>query len=174
MCTHHKFHWIFLTCRHVTSNQISWSMLAILLLLLILILIIIIIIIIIITTIITIIIIYYHYYYCYYYIDRRIYINLSKSTQSAAVLKPFEACCQWALLNVKIMTLLFTFSVYKYICHLVSKVHDRTCRVSVIHRTLTWTTWRLTCVRDHSSACVYTRGVGHTGQRVSTTLLTRK
>ena len=33
-------------------------------------------------------------------------------------------------------------------------------RVSVIHRTLTWTTGSLTCVRDHSCACVYTRGLG--------------
>ena len=33
-------------------------------------------------------------------------------------------------------------------------------RVSVIHRTLTWTTESLTCVRDHSYACVYTRGLG--------------
>ena len=33
-------------------------------------------------------------------------------------------------------------------------------RVSVIHRTLTWTTGSLTCVRDHYYACVYTRGLG--------------
>ena len=34
-------------------------------------------------------------------------------------------------------------------------------RVSVIHRTLTWTAGSLTCVRDHSYACImYTRGVG--------------
>ena len=32
--------------------------------------------------------------------------------------------------------------------------------VSVIHRTLTWTTGSLTCARDHSSACAYTRGLG--------------
>ena len=31
---------------------------------------------------------------------------------------------------------------------------------SEIHRTLTWTTGSLTCVRDHSYACVYTRGLG--------------
>ena len=34
-------------------------------------------------------------------------------------------------------------------------------RVSVIHRTLTWTTGSLTCVRDHSYACVHTRGLAH-------------
>ena len=33
-------------------------------------------------------------------------------------------------------------------------------RVSVIHRTLTWTTGSLTCVRDHSDACVYTLRLG--------------
>ena len=32
--------------------------------------------------------------------------------------------------------------------------------VSVIHRTLTWTTWSLTRVSDHSYAGVYTRGLG--------------
>ena len=32
-------------------------------------------------------------------------------------------------------------------------------RVSVIHRTLTWTTGSLTCVCDHSYACLYTLGV---------------
>ena len=36
-------------------------------------------------------------------------------------------------------------------------------RVSVIHRTLTWTTGSLTCVRDHCYTCVYTHGgFGHT------------
>ena len=33
--------------------------------------------------------------------------------------------------------------------------------VSVILRTLTWTTGSLMCVRNHSCACVYTREVGH-------------
>ena len=32
-------------------------------------------------------------------------------------------------------------------------------RVSVIQRTLTWTTGSLTCVRDHPFACVYTWGL---------------
>ena len=31
---------------------------------------------------------------------------------------------------------------------------------AVIHRTLTWITGYVTCVRDHSYACVYTRGLG--------------
>ena len=47
----------------------------------------------------------------------------------------------------------------------------RCFRVSVKHRTLTWTTGPLTCVRDHSYACVQTRGLG---QRVSTIFWTPK
>ena len=39
------------------------------------------------------------------------------------------------------------------------KVHSGSIRVSVIHRTRTWSTGSLTCVRDHSCACVYTRGL---------------
>ena len=41
--------------------------------------------------------------------------------------------------------------------------------VSIIHQTLTWTAGSLTCVRDHSYACVYTSGVEHTD---NTTFLT--
>ena len=38
-------------------------------------------------------------------------------------------------------------------------IHAGSFRVYVVHRTLTWTTWSLTCVRDHSYAGVYTRGL---------------
>ena len=31
---------------------------------------------------------------------------------------------------------------------------------AAIHQTLTWTTGSLTCICDHSYACVYTRGLG--------------
>ena len=40
------------------------------------------------------------------------------------------------------------------------QVHAGSFRVSVIHRTLRWTTGSLTCVSDHLYACVYTRGLG--------------
>ena len=40
------------------------------------------------------------------------------------------------------------------------KAHAGSFRVSTIHRTLTWTSGSLTCVPDHSYACVYTRGLG--------------
>ena len=39
----------------------------------------------------------------------------------------------------------------------VLQVHAGTVRVSVIDRTLTWTTWYLTYVLDHSYACVRVR-----------------
>ena len=66
--------------------------------------------------------------------------------------KPRGAKCQ----------LSYYFSVYAGSFH-----------VSVIHRTLTWTTRSLSCVRDHFCACVYTGGLAHR-HRVSTTFLTRK
>ena len=50
-----------------------------------------------------------------------------------------EACCQWVLLSAQTITLLFTVTVHKYIYRPVSKVHAGSLRVSVIHRTLTWT-----------------------------------
>ena len=68
---------------------------------------------------------------------------------------------QWALLNVGIITLLFTFTVQiKYIYPAVSKVHAGSFCVSVIQQTLTWTTGSFKCIRDHSYACVYTGVVG--------------
>ena len=45
--------------------------------------------------------------------------------------------------------------------------------ISVIHRTLTWTTGSLTCEHDHSYACVYTRGLG-TPTTSQHNILTRK
>ena len=56
----------------------------------------------------------------------------------------------------------------------ILQVHAGSFRVSVIHRTLTWTAGPLTCVRDHSNACTYTRGGWAHRQRVDTTFLTRK
>ena len=53
-----------------------------------------------------------------------------------------------------------------------NKVHHRFFRVSIIHRTLTSTIGSLTCVSDHSYACVYTLGGWAHRQRVSTTFLT--
>ena len=54
---------------------------------------------------------------------------------------------------------------FEFIRHLGSlipssevQVHAGYVRVSIIHRTLTWTTGSLTCVHGLSYACVYTRG----------------
>ena len=41
-----------------------------------------------------------------------------------------------------------------------STMHAGSFYVSVIHQILTWTTGSLMCIRDHSFACVYTRGLG--------------
>ena len=55
----------------------------------------------------------------------------------------------------------------------VLQVHAGSFCVSAIHRTLTRTTGSLTCVRNHSYACVYTQVVGHT-ENGSNTFLTQK
>ena len=39
-------------------------------------------------------------------------------------------------------------------------VHAGSFHVSIIHQTLTWTTGSLSCVHDHSCACLYVRGLG--------------
>ena len=94
-------------------------------------------------------------------VDRHIYLNLSKSTQSATGLKALKPDANGRyLINVQIFTLLFPFGVQKYIYHPVSKVHAGSFCVSLIHQTLTWTTRSLTCVHDHSCARVYTWGLG--------------
>ena len=68
----------------------------------------------------------------------------------------------WVLLNVKIITILFPFTVQKYIYPPVSKVHAGSFCVSVIHQTLIWTIGSFTCVRDNSYMCVWThRGWAH-------------
>ena len=72
--------------------------------------------------------------------------------------------------SVQIITLLFSFTVQKYIDPPVSKVHPGSFPVSVIHQTLTWTTGSLTCIRSY--ACVYTRGWGT--QTSQHNMLTRK
>ena len=70
-------------------------------------------------------------------------------------------------------TLLFKCIVQKYIYPSVSKGHTGSFRVSAIHRTLTWTTGSLMCVRIILKPA-YTHGGGWAHrQRVSTTFLTR-
>ena len=93
-----------------------------------------------------------------YCIDRRIYLNLSKRTQSAARLKALKPAVNGRyLLFMQTIALLFPFTVHKYIYPPISKVHAGSFRVFVIHQTLTRTTGSLTCVRDYFYACVYTR-----------------
>ena len=59
-------------------------------------------------------------------------------------------------------------------CPPVSTVHAGYFGVSVVHQTLTWTSGFLTCVRDHSGECVYTRGLGTHRQRGSMHNIKRK
>ena len=90
------------------------------------------------------------------------FISIFTNQLKAPQVESFETCCQWALLNVQIVTL------YIYSFHLlyrstffppVNKVHAGYFLVFVIHRTLTQPTGSLTCVHEHSCACVYTRGL---------------
>ena len=89
----------------------------------------------------------------------RIYLNLSKSTQSAPGLKALKPAANGSyLINVQIITLLFSFTVQKYIYPPVSKEQ---CWVFSTELCLTWTTGSLTCISHHFYACVHT-GVGPT------------
>ena len=93
---------------------------------------------------------------CYYYycIDKHTYLHVSKSTQSAAGLKALKSAANGRYLMCKSITLLFPFTVQKYIYSPVGKVHAGSFHVSVIHRNLTWTTGSLTCVHDHDTRLV--------------------
>ena len=79
-------------------------------------------------------------------IDRHIYLNLSRSTQSAAQLKSLKPAANGRYLMCK--SLPYTKYYYHY-CNLInylsscSKVHAGSFHVSVIHQTLTWATGSL-------------------------------
>ena len=49
--------------------------------------------------------------------------------------------------------------LYNHLSYYFS-VHAGSFHVSIIHRTLIWNTGSLTCVHDHSCACIYTRELG--------------
>ena len=77
---------------------------------------------------------YYYYYYYYYHIDGRIYLNLSKSNQSAArldALKPAANGCY--VMYKSVLYYIHLLYIYAY----VSKVPAESVRISAIHRTLT-------------------------------------
>ena len=71
-------------------------------------------------------------------------------------MKPAANGCYFMCKSLPYFHLLYRSTFYAP----VSKMHAGSFRVSVIHQTLTWTTGFLTCVRDCSCACVYTRGIG--------------
>ena len=113
----------------------------------------------------------YYYYYHHYYIDKRIYLNLSKSTQSAAGLKALKSAANGRYLTCKSLSYCFRFNVQKYIYPPVStKVHAGSFRVSVIPPNSDMD-YRI------RRAYVLMRAYTHEGahrQRVSTTFLKEK
>ena len=50
------------------------------------------------------------------------HLNLSKPNSKVPLAESFEVCYQWALLNVQIITLLFTFTAHMYIYPSVSNM----------------------------------------------------
>ena len=93
-----------------------------------------------------------------YCIDRRIYLDLFNSSQSSTGLKALKPAANGRSLMCKSSPYYFH---WLYISTFILLSAKCMLRLSVMHWTLTWTTWSLTCVRDHSCACIYTRGVGH-------------
>ena len=60
------------------------------------------------------------------------YFHLSKSTWSNCRAKSFEACCQWALLNVQITPLLFTSTAEKYIYPSITVMVDWALKINYL------------------------------------------
>ena len=79
--------------------------------------------------------------------DKRIYINLFKSTQSAAELKDLKPAVNGRYLMCKSLPY-YLHLLYRntfILLSRVSKVHAGSFYVSIIHQTLTWTVGSLTC-----------------------------
>ena len=102
--------------------------------------------------------------------------RISKSTQKRRWAESFAGCCQWALLDVQIMILLFPFTVHKYIYPPVSKMHagffswfrnppnpNMDCRIYNVRA------YVIILVRAYTRG----RGLGTHRQRASTTFVTR-
>ena len=88
--------------------------------------------------------------FCCRCIDRCIYLNLVKSTQSAAELKALKHAAIGRYLMCKSLPYYFHLLYRSTFILLSAKVHAGSLHVSVIHRTLTWT-WSFLCVRIHTS-----------------------
>ena len=58
-----------------------------------------------------------------YYIDGALLSQSLEISSKRRRAESADACCQWALLNVQVTTLLFPFTVQKYIYLSVGKVH---------------------------------------------------
>ena len=86
----------------------------------------------------------------YYYIDRRIYLNLSKSTQRVAGLKVLKPAANGRYLMCKALPNCLHLLNRSTFILLSVEMHAGSFCVSVIHRTLTWTIVSLSCVRQWS------------------------
>ena len=85
---------------------------------------------------------------------------ITNELTALSMIVSFEACCQWALLRVPITRLVtLPYCIETTFYPSVSKVHTGCFRVSIIHRTLIWTTGFLACIHDHSCAWYIHTGV---------------
>ena len=94
-----------------------------------------------------------YYYYC---IDRRTYLNLSRSNESAAgmnTLKPAANGCY--LYTVQSITILFPFTAQKYMDPPISSCLCNPPNSDMDYRICSVRTWSFFCV-----TCAYTRGLG--------------
>ena len=90
---------------------------------------------------------------------RHIYIQTFPINSKRCKAESSEACCQWALLNVHIITTLFTFSVHlsscpKSACWVFSCFRNPR-NSDINYRIFNVRVWSFLCVRIHT-------GVGHT------------
>ena len=104
--------------------------------------------------------------YCIVF-HRRIYLNLFKSTPSAAGLKALKPAASGRYLMCKSLPCYFHLLYRSTFILLSAKCMLGLFVFSVIHRTLTWTTGSVMCARIHA-------GVGHTDSESAQHCLLRK
>ena len=98
-----------------------------------------------------------HVWLSYYLVLIGAFISISsKSTQSAAGWKLWSLLPMGATSCANHCPTIYIYCTKVPLSSWQYKVHAGSFRVSVIPQTLTWTTGSLTCIRDHSHACVYT------------------
>ena len=92
------------------------------------------------------------------YKTKQMYKDINQAHPWTAVIQMVTYWCGWRKTE-QLRTGLDFFSAPK--THLsFCRVHAGSFHIAVIHWTVTWTTGSLTCVCDHSYACIYTWGLG--------------